>query len=322
MEPGKMSEAITEGSKALTKFGEIVDKMFTPRWTRKKADADAYADERRLQVIRNNPDMEIIYTNGSMNARARNPEAVLARADQRLLAEAVRQEDNLEQVLSITEQEVMNENCLSNEDVDDDWLARFFDIAKDISAEELQLIWGKILAGEIKKPGSFSLRTLDVLRNISTAEAKAFQKILPLLLNSSGEKILIHDKDLLSKYDVTFGDILILDDCGLVNANGASMTFTVSQEKSVMQYSSNRVILHSTTAGVTSLSFGIYRLNKTACEISEILACPPNDQFILDTAQKIFESNKGKNLQLAVHEISIINGANIGFYPWPLLELK
>ena len=36
-----------------------------------------------------------------------------------------------------------------------------------MSSEELQTLWGRTLAGEIKSPGSYSLRTLDFLKNLS-----------------------------------------------------------------------------------------------------------------------------------------------------------
>ena len=46
--------------------------------------------------------------------------------------------------------------------------------AQFISEKELQQLWGNILAQEIIKPGSISLRTLDALKNVSAAEAGIF----------------------------------------------------------------------------------------------------------------------------------------------------
>ena len=69
MDPNTAMETIGAGAKAATKLGEIVEKVFGPRWTRKQADADAYSDQRKLQTIRENPDMEIVYVNGQINAR-------------------------------------------------------------------------------------------------------------------------------------------------------------------------------------------------------------------------------------------------------------
>ena len=52
MDPNTAMETIGAGAKAATKLGEIVEKVFGPRWTRKQADADAYSDQRKLQTIR------------------------------------------------------------------------------------------------------------------------------------------------------------------------------------------------------------------------------------------------------------------------------
>ena len=68
---------------------------------------------------------------------------------------------------------------LGDKEVDDhepdaDWTARFFDYVQDVSSEEMQKIWAKILAGEVETPGRTSLRTLSILRNMSQSEAKSF----------------------------------------------------------------------------------------------------------------------------------------------------
>jgi hypothetical protein len=69
---------------------------------------------------------------------------------------------------------------------DADWVARFFGVVQDVSAEEMQALWGKILAGEIRHPGRLSLRTLDILRNLTTAEAKVFTSISGCVEQVSG----------------------------------------------------------------------------------------------------------------------------------------
>lgn len=167
MDTDKMMDTAKEGAKALTKLQEIILNIFGSRWIKKQADAQRYSDEKNLQTIRENPDMEIEFVDGKMNAKLRTPEALEYRAEQRVLAELVRQEENIENILNIVAEILQDSKNVSNESVDEDWLTRFFEIAKNISAEDMQFIWGKILAGEIVNPGSFSLRTLEVLRNIS-----------------------------------------------------------------------------------------------------------------------------------------------------------
>ena len=46
-----------------------------------------------------------------------------------------------------------------------------------MSSEELQTLWGRVLAGEIKSPGTFSLRTLEFLKNTSHEEALKIAKL-------------------------------------------------------------------------------------------------------------------------------------------------
>lgn len=61
-------------------------------------------------------------------------------------------------------------------DISEDWLNWFQSYAEKASAEDIQQLWGKILAGEAKKPGSFSLATLRVLSETDQALAELFQK--------------------------------------------------------------------------------------------------------------------------------------------------
>ena len=37
-------------------------------------------------------------------------------------------------------------------------------------------IWGRVLAGEVKRPKSYSLRTMEILRNLAKEEAALFVK--------------------------------------------------------------------------------------------------------------------------------------------------
>ena len=61
--------------------------------------------------------------------------------------------------------------------VDEEWFERYMDAAKFVSSEEMQLIWGKILAGEFEKPGSTPPNMIRILSEITPDLAQAFQKI-------------------------------------------------------------------------------------------------------------------------------------------------
>lgn len=58
---------------------------------------------------------------------------------------------------------------------DHDWTARFFDCVQDVSSEDMRKLWAGILAGEVEVPGRASLRTLDILKNMTQNDAQMFR---------------------------------------------------------------------------------------------------------------------------------------------------
>ena len=63
-------------------------------------------------------------------------------------------------------------------EIDDDWLNHFARIAEDKSSEQLQILFGRILAGEIKRPGSFAIRTIQLMATMSKADAEMVSQFL------------------------------------------------------------------------------------------------------------------------------------------------
>jgi len=62
-------------------------------------------------------------------------------------------------------------------DVNEEWLERFMDSAGFVSSEDMQLIWGKILANEFEEPGTTPPNMIRVLSEITPTLARAFRKI-------------------------------------------------------------------------------------------------------------------------------------------------
>lgn len=65
-----------------------------------------------------------------------------------------------------------------------DWLMRFFDAVGNISDDDLQQLWGKVLANEIIRPKACSFRTLDMIRNMPPEEAKTFSILCQYVMQS------------------------------------------------------------------------------------------------------------------------------------------
>jgi len=56
--------------------------------------------------------------------------------------------------------------------VNEDWINQFARFAEDASSDELQQIWGRVLAGEVNCPGSFSRHTLRFISELDKTTAE------------------------------------------------------------------------------------------------------------------------------------------------------
>lgn len=68
------------------------------------------------------------------------------------------------------------------EKVSESFLSRWKSEARQVSEESAQALWGRILSEEVNAPNSISLRTLDVLRNLTKLEAESFERACPFIL--------------------------------------------------------------------------------------------------------------------------------------------
>jgi hypothetical protein len=105
-----------------------------------------------------------------------NPKAreILDRTSARLLATELNKQFNLEGVLAQAAPELEDLNEVPDQQPEPTWTLRFLGYAEGMGDPYLQELWGKVLAGEIQQPGSYSLRTLDVLSAMTQKEAELF----------------------------------------------------------------------------------------------------------------------------------------------------
>ena len=139
----------------------------------------------------------------------------------------MRKQKNIENVVSEAKGILMDENEVSEEEVNEDWLMRFFNSIQDISNEDMQRLWGKVLAGEIKNPNSFTLRSLDTLSKITKHEATLFEELRPYIINYRGTLAILNNREINEKYNVSYAKIVEMSECGLIDSSG-SMQLTLS----------------------------------------------------------------------------------------------
>lgn len=209
---------------------------------------------------------------------------LMERTQQRLLSQEVKRQTNVENTVLIAKNDLENSSePVSEIPVDDDWATRFFNIAQDANNEDMQTLWAKILAGEIKKPKSFSLRTLETLRSISTEDAKLFQDAVALSI-ANQYIILPTNINGLEEFNLSYDKILTLRDAGLLST-GNNDNKNAEKTNSL----SSKLIINLTTKSKTlfvevpkgkSYKINVLNLTKAGMELAGLIEVDTNSKYI------------------------------------------
>lgn len=215
-----------------TKLIEIVSgaigTIYEPRKIKKLADAEAYRIQKLTTTAQEtNFNGEIEFLDGKITINSNNVNDIEIKS---LIVNEVKrlfnENENIKRIADFAYNELENDNIELSEDIDEDWKNNFFDKSKKIYSEDLQFIFGKILAGEIRQPGTYSKRLLNILSNLSPKEATLFNKISKYVLHDSKNSFIISDSEILSNFDITIEDIIDLEEAGLINSNPLNVSGT------------------------------------------------------------------------------------------------
>ena len=95
---------------------------------------------------------------------------------QRIQFQEEKRQSNIMNVIDQAAHE-LGDREVQDHEVDHDWTARFFNDVQDVSSEEMQELWAKILAGEVQQPRNTSLRTLRILKDLDPSTAMLFRTL-------------------------------------------------------------------------------------------------------------------------------------------------
>lgn len=145
---------------------------------------------------------------------------------QRIQFQEEKRQSNIMNVIGQAAHE-LGDREVQNHEVDNDWTARFFSDVQDVSSQEMQQLWAKILAGEVERPGSTSIKTLSVLKNLDKATAALFRKFCSICVSIKPDGNMFMDArasslggnagtNALEKYGLGFGNLNALNEHGLI----------------------------------------------------------------------------------------------------------
>ena len=183
-------------------------------------------------------------------------------------------------------------------DPDHDWTARFFGEVQDVSSEDLQVLWGRVLAGEVRKPGLTSMRTLGILKDLDADTARLFSWLCSaavLLTASDGEIVDARVPSLgvdagqnsLETFGLGFADLNRLNEHGLIIADYDSYaTYTVLDDS---QGISGWCLQHQGASwdwdiegeGRKSVPVKLHGVAMTVagCELSRVVSLEPVEEY-------------------------------------------
>ncbi len=278
----------------LAKFADTISFALggTARGERKMAEAKAYAAE--------------------LEAKTNNKIALIKAQGEDALADyvAAKESRKLKNTMAVIEKaqsHFTEGEKVSDEPVDEGWKNRFFNIIEEVTDDDMREIWGRVLAGEIKKPKSYSLRTLDTLRNLTKEEAEIIVKAAPYILKGNA----LYKNSLLST-----AETLILKECGLILDEGLGLTYHWDVKEHDTYYTTlteQLVIgLRNDSDNMIEIRPNVYKLSTAGREIIKLITVSDTDKQSF--LKMLADQFKAKGIShVFIHTLISKNEENISF---------
>ena len=201
---------------------------------------------------------------------------------------------NLQAVLNIALNVTINEQ--TSENLDPDWFFAFSTMSEEIYSRPMQELWGKIFAVEVARPGSFSLRTLQLLKTLTHRDAKIFAKAVSIASKRNNDpvpRILVgyhKRKGLLSflkrpvpeqlnltAVGLSYPDLLSLQEMKLIYASEIESGEYNEGQKASLRCVNDSINLTCRTPGVALV---YYKFTPVGSELYTLVGKTPNESYI------------------------------------------
>ena len=284
--------------------GTPLDKILAclcPERFEQAKDIDIEHERKRLQEITRflsaNPDVAEFSQGGTVVKREVMPpqiksemERIANNALRQNIKKMIQEQINLERI-ALNALEENSVDTRPNRPIDDDWLNAFQENAKNCSKEDTQKLWGKILAGELKRPGAFSIRTLALLRNLSQDEALMFERLCRYAI----DRDFFFHRYLFDKNIISFDKLSELETIGIIDMSFGLSKIIKSVAKT-MNFSSvvaSKIIMLESDNPLDFSLDEVGRFTKCGKELASLVNCasPPELDYFKYLKQKIQTKN-------------------------------
>ena len=166
---------------------------------------------------------------GQMHVPPEYAHAAVRKFGQKIVQQQINTDKVVEVAASVLQNEAESSGTASEASevlISDDWLNNFQKEVEQVTSEEMRLLFGKVLAGEITQPSSYSIRTVRLLSQLDNQAAVGFRKFCSLCIAlKSRDRILDARVATLNRnpgsnglleYGLPYGTLNILQEYGLV----------------------------------------------------------------------------------------------------------
>lgn len=194
----------------------------------------------------------------------------------------LRQYINQKKIIEIAENSI-NPNA-DFENIDPDWLAFFFEYAKNISKEEIQSFWGKLLANRINGNHEINKKIIHILAIIEDKDIDVFCKICSMTfdndnVNKESSKYpfiyIVASPSYYNEQNIRRYDLYSLADLGLVEYDKTN-GFVLPVKIPILKYGETKIKLSSKDR----INTGNIRLTPTGKTLFDMTERTYRDDFI------------------------------------------
>lgn len=202
-----------------------------------------------------------------------------------------------------------NDSCKEqNAAYDFDWFMRFYEAVGNVSDEEMQDIWSKILVGEVNSPSTYSLKTIDTLKNLSRKDAQLFSKLCSHSFYSSNNVFFPNYKEYMDQCGISYDDIMQLSELGLVyHDTKLECKVQVSEDGAICLANNLIMILHSKNKDMRIYRFQEYPFTLAGRQIAFCQKQFASDRDMISFGKIL---NNDPRIQIGVYSIESITNEN------------
>ena len=212
-------------------------------------------------------------------------------------------------------------NANINTNYDFDWFVRMYEAVGNVSDKKMQDLWAKLLAAEVSNPSSYSLKTIDVLRNLSKKDAELFEVICShSFYNKSQRPVLPRYDGYLEKYNILYMDIMKLKEQGLIYSESTiGQKLHITGERELLFWNNKTVMTIETSDGNDSeVLISEYPFTQVGYELSKLVSQSPSEEKYIEFAKQL--SDQYKNHSLGVYRVLALNETKIEYDDKNLLD--